>query len=80
MGGRIGCRREGLLRHPERRRVHEFLRQVPLLHPDDAQARGLKDGDAVELHNERGAVTFVLRVGDETSPGVVFVPVRPGTL
>ncbi len=45
-----------------------------ILHPDDAQARGLKDGDAVELHNERGAVTFVLRVGDETSPGVVFVP------
>ncbi len=47
---------------------------VCVLHPDDAAARGLRDGDAVELHNERGAVTFVLRVNDEAPPGVAFVP------
>ncbi len=28
----------------------------------------------MELFNERGAVTFALRVSDETPPGVAFVP------
>ncbi len=45
-----------------------------VLHPDNAAARGLRAGQPVELFNERGAVTFVLRVSDETSPGVAFVP------
>jgi anaerobic selenocysteine-containing dehydrogenase len=47
---------------------------VCVLHPDDATARGLRQGDAVELHNTQGAVRFVLRVSDETAPGVAFVP------
>jgi anaerobic selenocysteine-containing dehydrogenase len=47
---------------------------VCLLHQDDAKTRGLRDGDAVELHNDRGAVRFVLRVSDETPPGVALVP------
>ena len=45
-----------------------------VLHPEDARARGLRDGEPVELFNERGAVTFALRVSDETPPGVAFVP------
>jgi anaerobic selenocysteine-containing dehydrogenase len=45
-----------------------------VLHPDDAAARGLRDGEAVELRNDRGAVVFALRVSDETTPGVAFVP------
>ena len=45
-----------------------------VLHPDDAAARGLRAGQPVELYNDRGAVTLVLRVSDETSPGVAFVP------
>jgi len=47
---------------------------VCVLHPGEASTRGLRDGDPVELHNERGAVTFVLRVSDEVEPGVAFVP------
>lgn len=47
---------------------------VCVLHPADAAARGLCDGDAVELYNERGAVTFVLQVNDGAPPGVAFVP------
>ena len=47
---------------------------VCVLHPDEAAARGLRDGDAVELHNDRGAVAFVLRVNDEAPPGVAYVP------
>ena len=45
-----------------------------VLHPDDASARGLRDGERVELFNERGAVVFELRVSDETPRGIAFVP------
>jgi len=44
-----------------------------VLHPDEAAARGLSDGDAVELLNDRGSVRFVLRVSDEAPLGVAFV-------
>jgi anaerobic selenocysteine-containing dehydrogenase len=45
-----------------------------VLHPDDAASRGLRDGDEVELFNDRAAVVFRLRVSDETPRGVAFVP------
>jgi anaerobic selenocysteine-containing dehydrogenase len=45
-----------------------------LLHPDDAAARGLRDGDAVRAFNDRGAFTMRLRVTDETKRGVAFAP------
>jgi len=47
---------------------------VCVLHPDDANARGLREGDAVDLVNDRGSITFALKVSDETLPGTVFVP------
>jgi len=45
-----------------------------VLHPDDAAARRLEDGHAVELFNDNGSVRLILRVSDETSRGVAFVP------
>jgi anaerobic selenocysteine-containing dehydrogenase len=45
-----------------------------VLHPQDAAARNLRDGERVRLVNDRGAVGLVLRVGDEIQPGVVLVP------
>jgi anaerobic selenocysteine-containing dehydrogenase len=45
-----------------------------ILHPDDAQKRGLADGADVRLFNERGQVGLVLKVSDEVQPGVVLVP------
>jgi anaerobic selenocysteine-containing dehydrogenase len=47
---------------------------ICVLHPDDANARGLRDGDAVDLVNDRGSIGFALKVSDETLPGTVFVP------
>ncbi len=44
-----------------------------VLHPDDATRRGLADGDAVMLVNDRGEVRMRLRVSDEVGPGVVLV-------
>jgi anaerobic selenocysteine-containing dehydrogenase len=56
-----------------------FLRQregAPfcVLHPSDAGARNLSDGERVRLVNDRGAVGLTLRVRDEVQPGVVLVP------
>ncbi len=45
-----------------------------VLHPDDAAARGLRDGERVRLVNDLGEVRFQLRVSDEVGPGVVLVP------
>ena len=45
-----------------------------VLHPDDAKARNLRDGERVRLVNDRGAVGLMLHVRDEVRPGVVLVP------
>ena len=45
-----------------------------LMHPDDAGARGLKDGDAVRLFNEQGEVRCNLQVGPWIRTGTVMLP------
>jgi anaerobic selenocysteine-containing dehydrogenase len=45
-----------------------------VLHPDEAGARNLHDGDRVRLVNDRGTVGLTLHVRDEVQPGVVLVP------
>ena len=45
-----------------------------VLHPADAAARNLRDGERVRLVNDRGTVGLTLRVRDEIQPGVVLVP------
>jgi anaerobic selenocysteine-containing dehydrogenase len=45
-----------------------------VLHPEEARRRGLADGQAVKLYNDRGTVGLKLRVSDEVRPGVVLVP------
>jgi anaerobic selenocysteine-containing dehydrogenase len=42
-----------------------------VLHPADAQARGLKDGDVARIHNDRGEYHAVVRVSDRVRRGVV---------
>lgn len=56
-----------------------FLRQregAPycVLHPVEASARNLRDGDRVRLVNDRATVGLTLHVRDEVQPGVVLVP------
>ncbi|MFB9835637.1 molybdopterin-containing oxidoreductase family protein [Actinoallomurus acaciae] len=43
---------------------------VIVLHPDDAAARGIADGDAVRVHNARGAFEAKADVSDRVRPGV----------
>jgi anaerobic selenocysteine-containing dehydrogenase len=44
------------------------------LHPDDAAARGIADGDRVCVRNARGSVLARARIGDVVGPGVVALP------
>ncbi len=46
-------------------------REPVLINPDDAETRGIKDGDFIRLHNERGACLGVAVLSQEIRPGVV---------
>jgi anaerobic selenocysteine-containing dehydrogenase len=41
------------------------------IHPEDAGARGILDGDAVRVYNERGQVQLEASLTDDVRPGVV---------
>jgi len=44
------------------------------MHPQDAAARAVRDGDLVLLFNERGAARILARISDDLIPGVVCLP------
>ncbi|MEL7026993.1 MAG: molybdopterin-dependent oxidoreductase [Pseudomonadota bacterium] len=48
-------------------------REPMLIHPKDATARGIKDGDIVELQNDRGRCLAGARVTDNILEGCVFL-------
>ena len=41
------------------------------IHPDDAEAEGVSDGDLVKLWNKRGEVELAALVSDRTQPRVM---------
>jgi biotin/methionine sulfoxide reductase len=49
-------------------------REVCRIHPADARARGIADGDIVRLYNARGACLAAARVTDEIMRGAVQLP------
>ncbi len=48
-------------------------REPVLIHPDDAAARGVADGDVVELFNDRGRCLAGARITDAIRRGCVFL-------
>jgi trimethylamine-N-oxide reductase (cytochrome c) len=56
------------------------------IHPVDAEARGIKNGDIVKLYNDRGAVLGIAQVTERVMPGVIhsyhgsskYDPAEPG--
>jgi anaerobic selenocysteine-containing dehydrogenase len=44
------------------------------LHVSDAEQRGIRDGDQVTIHNDRGRFVATARVVDSLRPGVVWAP------
>jgi len=62
------------------RTISSTLSELPrpevrlLMHPDDAAARGLSDGDEVRIFNAQGEVRCGLQVGPWVRPGTVVLP------
>lgn len=48
--------------------------QWAMLHPADAAARGVADGDSVEIGNRHGSIVACARLSEDTLQGVVVVP------
>ena len=81
--GRRQLRSNNSWMHNSARLMKGADRCTALLHPDDAGARGLGDGDRVRVVSRVGAIELPLEVSDEIRPGVVSVPhgfghARPG--
>ena len=45
-----------------------------IVHPEDAAARGIGDGERVVVHNDRGEFVALARVADSIRRGVVWAP------
>lgn len=44
------------------------------IHPEDAEARNIKSGDTVNVHNDRGSLRLIAEVTDRARPGTVVAP------
>jgi anaerobic selenocysteine-containing dehydrogenase len=56
-------------------RFREFEREPHLdMHPQDAAARGIREGDQVRVFNARGSYSLRARVNGKPRPGVVVAP------
>jgi anaerobic selenocysteine-containing dehydrogenase len=72
--GRRQLRSNNSWMHNSARLMKGADRCTALLHPNDAGARGLADGDRVRVVSRVGAIEVPLEVSDEMRPGVVSVP------
>jgi anaerobic selenocysteine-containing dehydrogenase len=72
--GRRSTRSNNSWLHNSARLMKGPDRCTAILHPDDAAARGLQDGDRVRVTSRVGAIEVPLQVSDELRPGVVSVP------
>ena len=72
--GRRQLRSNNSWMHNSARLMKGADRCTALLHPDDAGARGLADGDRVRVVSRVGAIELPLEVSDEMRPGVISVP------
>jgi trimethylamine-N-oxide reductase (cytochrome c) len=50
-----------------------YLYEPCWLHPSEAEKRGIKQGDIVKVHNERGIVLCGAAVWERVMPGVAYV-------
>ncbi|HET7051739.1 MAG TPA: molybdopterin oxidoreductase family protein [Solirubrobacteraceae bacterium] len=72
--GRRQLRSNNSWMHNSARLMKGADRCTALLHPDDAAARGLTDGQQVKVTSAVGAIELPLQISDEMRPGVVSIP------
>jgi anaerobic dimethyl sulfoxide reductase subunit A len=54
--------------------LRELIPQAISMHVNDAQNRGIQDGDLVRVFNDRGEVIIPARVTERVMPGVTILP------
>ncbi|MGH8460056.1 MAG: molybdopterin oxidoreductase family protein [Stenotrophobium sp.] len=72
--GRRHLRSNNSWMHNSERLVKGKPRCLLLMHPQDAQTRGLADGSLVRVRSRVGEVEVVLQATEEMMPGVVSLP------
>ena len=72
--GRRSLRSNNSWLHNSRRLMKGADRCTALLHPEDAEARGLADGAAVRVASRVGEIELPLEVSDEMRRGVISIP------
>ena len=72
--GRRALRSNNSWMHNSERLVRGRNRCTLMMHPDDATARGLDDGDEVRVTSRTGSVVTPLEVTDQVMRGVVSLP------
>jgi biotin/methionine sulfoxide reductase len=74
VSGQPATRLHSQLDNGDYSRSHKIKGREPvLIHPKDAEARGIVDGDLVELSNALGRCLAGARITDEVAQGVVFL-------
>lgn len=72
--GRRSLRSNNSWLHNSKRLMKGADRCVALLHPDDAQARGVVDGARIRVTSRMGTIELPVQVSDEMRPGVISIP------
>ncbi len=72
--GRRDLRSNNSWMHNSHRLVRGKDRCTVIMHPDDAAARGLTDGQRVQVASRVGCIVLPLAVSDDIMPGVVSIP------
>ena len=54
--------------------LQELVKQALVIHPRDAETRGIEDGDLVYVYNDRGGTVVPAWVTGRIMPGVVILP------
>ena len=72
--GRRHVRSNNSWLHNSKRLVKGPDRCTLMIHPDDAAARGIANGDLVEVASRVGRVTVAAEVSDDMMPGAVSLP------
>jgi len=49
-------------------------REPARLHPQEAAARGIKEGDLIRIYNDRGACLAAVTLAEEVRPGIIQLP------
>jgi trimethylamine-N-oxide reductase (cytochrome c) len=54
---------------------HESVdgRQIVMINKDDAKKRSVKDGDVIEIYNERGTTLCGAQISADCMPGVIYI-------